>query len=181
MRRLVASVRVALVLAMLFASGSVAQTSAATILVTAPEMVPPTPRVTATPGLAEGLATSTDTPTPEANAPSTAAFRPLFRLLATAFSGTCATRPLGLPTDYNVFTFGDGSFAGGIQGRAAFGGNASLTGVSIGANVAPTPTSNVLVVGGTLSVTNGASANNGNVVVGAPPTAPSNFGVNGGT
>jgi hypothetical protein len=105
------------------------------------------------PAVTAQVTTPTPTPTSSAIAPPTP--------LAT----TCVTRPLGVATDFNAFTFGNGNFSGGLEGRAAFGVDATLSGVGIATTISSTPISNVLVVGGTLTASN-ASANNGNVVVG---------------
>ncbi|MGE5352872.1 MAG: SdrD B-like domain-containing protein [Acidobacteriota bacterium] len=83
---------------------------------------------------------------------------------------------------YNVFVFNDLNQTGtSIQGKAAVGGNATMSGYStIGGSLAPN-SGNVLVAGGNLTLVNG-TVSNGNVVYGGTTNLPQmNVSIPGGT
>jgi choice-of-anchor A domain-containing protein len=59
-------------------------------------------------------------------------------------------------SDYNVFVLEDYNQGADVLGKAAAGGNITMSNFSVGAGLAETDTANVLVAGGDLNLTNGA-------------------------
>ncbi|MGE5430073.1 MAG: SdrD B-like domain-containing protein [Syntrophomonadaceae bacterium] len=89
---------------------------------------------------------------------------------------------LGPASGYNLFVLNDLNQTGtSIQGKAAIGGNATMSGYSaIGGGLAPN-SGNVLVVGGNLTMVNG-TVENGNVTYGGTTNLPQpNVTIPGGT
>jgi choice-of-anchor A domain-containing protein len=97
----------------------------------------------------------------------------------TAFTPAARAQSLGEASDYNAFIFGDFTSSGSdTEGRLAVGGNANLSGYSVGTSL-PTTGGNSLVVGNNLTFTNG-QVNKGNAVYGASANT-SNLGIPDGT
>jgi len=93
----------------------------------------------------------------------------------TAFTSTARAQSLGAANDYNAFIFGNFTSSGSdTEGRLAVGGNADLSGYSVGTSL-DTTRGNTLVVGNNLTFTNG-QVNKGNAVYGSSATT-SGFGI----
>ena len=84
------------------------------------------------------------------------------------------TGPLKIVQDFNVFILGNSTHRyTDVEGRLAVGGNASFSGYSVGNRMGNSGgTRDDVIVGGTLSYSNGTVAN-GNVVSGGPATLSS--------
>ena len=97
----------------------------------------------------------------------------------TAFTSTARAQSLGAANDYNAFIFGNFTSSGSdTEGRLAVGGNADLSGYSVGTSL-DTTGGNTLVVGNNLTFTNG-QVNKGNAVYGSSATT-SGFGIPDGS
>ncbi|RYD25412.1 MAG: choice-of-anchor A family protein [Verrucomicrobiaceae bacterium] len=97
----------------------------------------------------------------------------------TAFTSTARAQSLGAANDYNAFIFGNFTSSGSdTEGRLAVGGNADLTGYSVGSSLGTTG-GNTLVVGNNLTFSNG-QVNKGNAVYGNTATT-SSFGIPDGS
>ena len=89
--------------------------------------------------------------------------------------------PFGPATHYNLFCLGDSGLRGEVEGRVAFGGNATLEVLKVG-QLLPLPTiDDALVVNGTLSAVADVTVAGGSVTAAAPPTKPTTLTISNGT
>lgn len=93
-------------------------------------------------------------------------------LIMTAAPAHAVSSPLGVAGDFNTFVFGDFRGSSDTEGRLAVGGNAYLSGYSVGDKL-PANSGDVLVVGGDLNFGTGRIYN-GNVRVGGSATVHPN-------
>src|SRR5262245_23622406 len=116
------------------------------------------------------------TPSPAASIREALLFRPNLQSLETRAVPAVGVLDLGAANPFNAFFFGDfqASYSD-VQGRLGVGGDASITGYSVGDQLGMTG-GNTLVVGGDLNLSNG-QVNFGNIVVGGTATIAQNVGI----
>lgn len=93
----------------------------------------------------------------------------LLALIFTASPAWASYIDLGIAGDFNTFIFNNYSNTSDTGGRLAVGGDAFLTGYSVGQSLPAGSSGSALVVGGNLAFTNG-EVHNGDVTVGGAAT-----------